>query len=94
MQKSKILIINIGNLAEEVAKNIVLANIKSLVICDHAKVTKEDTMRQFLIHEGTEGQSVPKSIFAARLLSILNFGLYHLESRSGQEIVAKAKSKM
>jgi len=60
MQKSKILIINIGNLAEEVAKNIVLANIKSLVICDHAKVTKEDTMRQFLIPEGTEGQSVPK----------------------------------
>jgi molybdopterin/thiamine biosynthesis adenylyltransferase len=58
MQKSKILIINIGNLAEEVAKNIVLANIKCLVICDNAKVTEEDTRRQFLLPEGTEGQSV------------------------------------
>jgi molybdopterin/thiamine biosynthesis adenylyltransferase len=58
MQVSKILLVNIANLAEEVAKNIVLANIKALVICDSRKITKDDTTSQVLLPEGTDGENV------------------------------------
>lgn len=45
-------------LANEVAKNLVLAGIGSLTIIDHQDVTEEDLGAQFFVAEGQSEQDV------------------------------------
>lgn len=45
-------------LANEVAKNLVLAGIGSLTIIDHQDVTEEDLSAQFFVAEAQSGQDV------------------------------------
>ena len=45
-------------LANEVAKNLVLAGIGSLTILDHENVTEEDLGAQFFVYEEHIGQNV------------------------------------
>ncbi|KAI9741893.1 MAG: hypothetical protein M1834_000282 [Cirrosporium novae-zelandiae] len=51
LRSAKILLITIKALANEVAKNLVLAGIGSLTILDHEVVTEDDLCSQFLISE-------------------------------------------
>lgn len=45
-------------LANEVAKNLVLAGIGSLTILDHESVTEEDLGAEFFVYEEHIGQNV------------------------------------
>lgn len=58
IRSAKILLITLKALANEVAKNLVLAGIGSLVIIDHETVTEEDLSSQFFVSEGHVGQNV------------------------------------
>ncbi|CAN6650931.1 DNA damage tolerance protein RHC31 [Trichomonascus vanleenenianus] len=51
MRNSKILIVNLGALAAEVAKNIVLAGIGSLVVLDNKTVDAQDLGANFFLEE-------------------------------------------
>lgn len=46
------------SLANEVAKNLVLAGIGSLTVLDHESVTEEDLGAQFFVYEEHLGQNV------------------------------------
>ncbi|KAK2174456.1 hypothetical protein NP493_801g02066 [Ridgeia piscesae] len=49
LRAAKVLLVGIGGLGAEVAKNIVLSGIKSLTILDHQQVTEAARCSQFLI---------------------------------------------
>ncbi|KAJ5810827.1 hypothetical protein N7447_010343 [Penicillium robsamsonii] len=58
IRSAKILLITVKALANEVAKNLVLAGIGSLTIIDHQDVTEEDLGAQFFIAEAQSEQNV------------------------------------
>src|SRR5271156_5571015 len=53
---AKILLIGIKALANEVAKNLVLAGVGSLTVLDHEQVTESDLYSQFLVSDEHMGQ--------------------------------------
>ena len=56
MRQSKILLINIGTLGNEIAKNLVLTGVGSLSIFDNdKKITKDDSDSQYLIESSKYG---------------------------------------
>ncbi|KAI2898698.1 hypothetical protein CBS11852_3632 [Aspergillus niger] len=57
LRSANILLITFKSLANEVAKNLVLAGIGSLTIVDHEVVTEEDLGAQFFINEEHLGQN-------------------------------------
>ncbi|PWY70201.1 hypothetical protein BO70DRAFT_365501 [Aspergillus heteromorphus CBS 117.55] len=57
LRSANILLITFRALANEVAKNLVLAGIGSLTIIDHESVTEEDLGAQFFINEEHLGQN-------------------------------------
>ena len=58
LRSANILLITFKALANEVAKNLVLAGIGSLTIIDHESVTEEDLGAQFFVNEDCRGQNV------------------------------------
>lgn len=58
MRNSKVLVINVGALANEIIKNIVLAGIGSLTILDSNDVTAKDLGAQFFLEESDIGSKV------------------------------------
>ncbi|KAJ5446785.1 Ubiquitin/SUMO-activating enzyme E1 [Penicillium cf. griseofulvum] len=58
IRSANILLITVKALANEVAKNLVLAGIGSLTIIDHQTVTEEDLGAQFFIAEAQSEQNV------------------------------------
>ncbi|KAJ5530202.1 hypothetical protein N7527_003595 [Penicillium freii] len=58
IRSANILLITVKALANEVAKNLVLAGIGSLTIIDHQDVTEEDLGAQFFIAEAQSEQDV------------------------------------
>ncbi|KAJ5501926.1 hypothetical protein N7463_004800 [Penicillium fimorum] len=58
IRSANILLITVKALANEVAKNLVLAGIGSLTIIDHQNVTEEDLGAQFFIAEAQSEQNV------------------------------------
>lgn len=61
LRNSRVLLIGLRGLGAEIAKNIVLAGIKSLTLLDHTEVTEEDTCSQFLIPQSELGKNRAKS---------------------------------
>lgn len=61
LRHSRILLIGLRGLGAEIAKNIVLAGIKSLTLLDQTEVTEEDTCSQFLIPQSEIGKNRAKS---------------------------------
>lgn len=57
------MLISIKALANEVAKNLVLAGIGSLTIVDHETVTEEDLAAQFFVSEEHLGMNVSAAHF-------------------------------
>ncbi|KAJ5931210.1 hypothetical protein N7516_005699 [Penicillium verrucosum] len=58
IRSANILLITVKALANEVAKNLVLAGIGSLTIIDHQDVTEEDLSAQFFVAEAQSEQDV------------------------------------
>ncbi|TID19697.1 hypothetical protein E6O75_ATG07035 [Venturia nashicola] len=57
IRKANILIIRVKALANEVAKNLILAGIGKLTIIDHELVTEDDLAAQFFIQESDVGKN-------------------------------------
>ena len=58
IRKANILLVSMKALANEIAKNLVLAGIGSLTVLDSGNVTREDLDSQFLISEADIGKNV------------------------------------
>lgn len=58
IRTAKILLVSIKALANEIAKNLVLAGIGSLTIVDHEVVAEEDLFAQFFVTEEDVGKNV------------------------------------
>lgn len=57
LRGAKILLIGIGGLGAEIAKNIVLAGIKTLTILDSTNVNEEDFVQQFFLDRNDLGKN-------------------------------------
>lgn len=57
MRNSKILLLNVGAVANEIVKDLVLAGIGSLTIVDANVVSDDDFGAQFFVQEGNEGKN-------------------------------------
>jgi molybdopterin/thiamine biosynthesis adenylyltransferase len=58
IRSANILLVSIKALANEIAKNLVLAGICSITLADHEVVTEEDLGAQFLVSEADVGKNV------------------------------------
>lgn len=58
MRKAKVLLITIKALGNEVAKNLVLAGIRSLTIVDPGEVSEKDVASQFFVTAEDIGKNV------------------------------------
>jgi ubiquitin-like 1-activating enzyme E1 A len=58
LRKANILLANMRALANEVAKNLVLAGINSLTVIDHELATEDDLGAQFFLSEDDVGKNV------------------------------------
>ena len=58
IRTANILLVSIKALANEIAKNLVLAGIGSITLADHENVTEEDLGAQFFISEADVGKNV------------------------------------
>jgi ubiquitin-like 1-activating enzyme E1 A len=61
LRKANVLLISMKALANEVAKNLVLAGINSLTVADDQIVTEQDLGAQFFITEADVGKNVSNS---------------------------------
>jgi ubiquitin-like 1-activating enzyme E1 A len=61
IRTANILLVSIKALANEVAKNLVLAGIGSITLADHEVVTEDDLGAQFFISEADVGKNVSGS---------------------------------
>lgn len=66
LSESRVLLIGISSLGAEVAKNIVLAGIKSLCIFDPTPVTDKDSSSVFLFRPTDHGNRVSDQQFMSR----------------------------
>ncbi|KAK7524172.1 hypothetical protein IWZ03DRAFT_366525 [Phyllosticta citriasiana] len=57
LRSANVLLISLKALANEVAKNLVLAGIKSLTVVDHEVVTEDDLGAQFFVSEADIGKN-------------------------------------
>jgi len=58
LRAAKILLIGLDGLGAEVAKNIILAGVKSVTFLDHRNATKLDRCSQFLVPKKDIGMNV------------------------------------
>jgi molybdopterin/thiamine biosynthesis adenylyltransferase len=58
IRNANILLVSIKALANEIAKNLVLAGIGSITLADHEVVTEEDLGAQFFISDADVGKNV------------------------------------
>ena len=70
IRNANILLITMKALSNEIAKNLVLAGIHSLMIVDHALVTEADLGAQFFVSESDVGQN--RAVAAAPQIRKLN----------------------
>lgn len=77
MRNAKVLVINIGALANEIVKNIVLAGIGSLSILDSNDVSANDLGAQFFLEESDIGKKASNKTY--QQTSLIHV---YLESRS------------
>ncbi|KAM6959071.1 SUMO-activating enzyme subunit 1 [Aplochiton taeniatus] len=57
LRGSRVLLVGLGGLGAEVAKNLILAGVKGLTLLDHEKVTEESCRAQFLVPVAAQGQN-------------------------------------
>ncbi|KAK0732801.1 hypothetical protein B0T21DRAFT_452341 [Apiosordaria backusii] len=72
IRNANILLITMKALANEIAKNLVLAGINSLTICDHSPVTPSDLTSQFFLSAGDSPLGINRAIAASTSIQRLN----------------------
>lgn len=60
LRSAKVLLIGLGGFGAEIAKNVILAGVKTITLLDHRNVTIEDTCSQFFIPNDQIGKNVCK----------------------------------
>jgi ubiquitin-like 1-activating enzyme E1 A len=70
IRNANILLVSIKALANEIAKNLVLAGIGSITLADHEVVTEDDLGAQFFVSEADVGNNV--SIARCRMSVLSN----------------------
>lgn len=63
LRSAKVLLIGLGGFGAEIAKNVILAGVKSITLLDHRNVTIEDTCSQFFIPNDQIGKNVCKFFY-------------------------------
>lgn len=63
IRTANILLVSIKALANEIAKNLVLAGIGSITLADHEAVTEEDLGAQFFVSDADIGKNVRLSLY-------------------------------
>ncbi|KAL9063833.1 MAG: hypothetical protein Q9157_008069 [Trypethelium eluteriae] len=61
IRSANVLLVSIRALANEIAKNLVLAGIHSITLVDHEAVTQDDLGSQFLVSEADVGRNVKQN---------------------------------
>ncbi|CAM9494308.1 SUMO-activating enzyme subunit 1 isoform X1 [Lampetra fluviatilis] len=61
LRASKLLIVGMKGLGAEVAKNLILAGVKSVTFLDHNKATEESTRAQFLVPQSRLGENLAEA---------------------------------
>jgi ubiquitin-like 1-activating enzyme E1 A len=69
IRTANILLVSIKALANEIAKNLVLAGIGSITLADHEVVTEEDLGAQFFISDADVGKNVCSLCFSIVTMS-------------------------
>ncbi|XP_066141922.1 SUMO-activating enzyme subunit 1 [Euwallacea fornicatus] len=62
LRAANILLIGVRGLGSEIAKNILLSGINSLVILDDGEVTEEEQIKNFLINRDSVGKQIAKEV--------------------------------
>ncbi|CAL8334572.1 unnamed protein product [Boreogadus saida] len=57
LRGSRVLLVGLGGLGAEVAKNLILAGVKGLTMLDHEKVSQESCRAQFLVPVTAQGEN-------------------------------------
>lgn len=57
LRGSRVLLVGLGGLGAEVAKNLILAGVKGLTLLDHEEVTEESCRAQFLVPVTAQGRN-------------------------------------
>ncbi|KAM4628349.1 SUMO-activating enzyme subunit 1 [Polymixia lowei] len=57
LRGSRVLLVGLGGLGAEVAKNLILAGVKGLTLLDHEQVTEDSCRAQFLVPVTAQGQN-------------------------------------
>ena len=57
LRTARILLIGIGGLGSEVAKNVILSGVKSVTLLDHRNITEDDRCNQFLVDHSDIGKN-------------------------------------
>uniref|UniRef100_A0A914ZSK9 Replication factor C subunit 1 n=1 Tax=Parascaris univalens TaxID=6257 RepID=A0A914ZSK9_PARUN len=66
LRNSSVLIAGLSGCGAEVAKNLMLAGLKSITLLDHRKVTEMDESNQFFIAPGSIGQNIRNTALLIR----------------------------
>ncbi|KAK4204382.1 putative DNA damage tolerance protein [Triangularia verruculosa] len=72
IRSANILLITMKALANEIAKNLVLAGINSLTICDHSPVSPSDLTTQFFLPQSPPPLNTNRAIAASTAIQRLN----------------------
>jgi molybdopterin/thiamine biosynthesis adenylyltransferase len=80
IRNANILLVSIKALANEIAKNLVLAGIGAITLADHEVVVEEDLGAQFLVSDSDVGKNVRSTIQCTNMRSAPK--LPRLRSRS------------
>ncbi|EWM25950.1 ubiquitin-activating enzyme e1 [Nannochloropsis gaditana] len=90
MQASDVLIVGVAGLGIEVAKNVILAGVKSVTLFDPAPVAYPDLAAQFYLSEADLGK--PRDQASAPRLAELNpyVPVHVLEPEAGEALTAEA----
>ncbi|XP_060517388.1 SUMO-activating enzyme subunit 1 [Cylas formicarius] len=62
LRAANVLLIGVRGLGSEIAKNILLTGVNSLVILDDGIVTEEEQNKNFLLNRGSEGKKIAEEV--------------------------------
>ncbi|KAJ3309733.1 hypothetical protein HDV04_005778 [Boothiomyces sp. JEL0838] len=77
MSQSNVLLVGLGGLGVEIAKNVILAGVKSVTLLDRSKIQVADLSSQFFLHEADIGQPKDK-VTQPRLVDLNSYVPVHV----------------
>lgn len=75
----QVLLIGMQGLGAEIAKNLILSGIQSIVLKDHTDTSMLDICSQFLIPRNSQERNVSVEVDLRRLETLSFFSVYHIQ---------------